>query len=318
MALKEASFTFTVPKTTGVSPETSQASTSFTSQSPEFSALSRSPMSSHSSPLSKTQNPLEWSSLTSFDPAMLNLLDDSPQPTATEGARQLDFGFGTSTDFPSNMPYTTIASNPMFMSYASAFDSASPMMVNPDPNPSFFDLNALTWSPPPHQDSSSLDDLLNNYMPRGPDYPFMTAPLISSESPVTHHSIMNQSLNSAASHSPSSTSSPSSNASDPLFDLSRDSSSSDSDRGLENIALCPKTKVELLKRIQSSGLSPFAPANNVVNVRKSETVFGPMISCAGTSLPKTQKSDQNIEVLSAWRSITSNPKFKVRPLSGRK
>jgi len=36
----------------------------------------------------------------------------------------------------------------------------------------------------------------------------------------------------------------------------------------------------------------------------------PIVSCAGTYLPKTQQNDRNIEVLSAWQTITSNPKFK--------
>jgi len=35
-----------------------------------------------------------------------------------------------------------------------------------------------------------------------------------------------------------------------------------------------------------------------------------MISCSGSKFPKTQKSDKNIEVLTAWRTITSHPKFK--------
>ena len=31
----------------------------------------------------------------------------------------------------------------------------------------------------------------------------------------------------------------------------------------------------------------------------------------GTKFPKTAKSDKNIEVLSAWRCIMADPKFKV-------
>jgi AP-1-like factor len=35
------------------------------------------------------------------------------------------------------------------------------------------------------------------------------------------------------------------------------------------------------------------------------------ISCGeGAAFPKTIKSDKNIEVLTAWKSITSDPKFK--------
>ena len=46
--------------------------------------------------------------------------------------------------------------------------------------------------------------------------------------------------------------------------------------------------------------------------RKSTSKDVPTVMCRGSSFPKTEKSDKNIEVLSAWRTITSNPKFKVR------
>jgi AP-1-like factor len=35
-----------------------------------------------------------------------------------------------------------------------------------------------------------------------------------------------------------------------------------------------------------------------------------MVMCKGSSFPKTERNDRNIEVLAAWRSITSNPQFK--------
>ena len=41
----------------------------------------------------------------------------------------------------------------------------------------------------------------------------------------------------------------------------------------------------------------------------------PFVMCKGSSFPKTQKSDKNIEVLTAWRTITSNPQFKVGVLT---
>lgn len=221
----------------------------------------------------------------------------------------MDFNNFGNTGLSPNTPYTTIASNPMFMSYASTFDSASPTITN-DHNQTFFDMNGLsTWSSPHNsQDGASLDDLLAGYMTRGnSDYSFMT-PSSTSESPVTHHASVNH-INTKSSRSPSSSSSPSSSVSDPLFDTPRDSPGSDSDIGQEHTEkTCPKTKGELAKRIESSGSSPFAPAHLR---RSSDAVSGPMIMCEGASFPKTQKSDQNVEVLSAWRSITSNPRFKV-------
>ncbi|GLB36612.1 putative bZIP transcription factor [Lyophyllum shimeji] len=327
MSLKQSSFTFAVPKNGGNATENTPVSATFASPSPEFKpSPSRSPVSPMptSPPVStKITNPLEWSSLTSFDPAMLNLLDDTPQPTATEGAMQMDFGFGNNGMSP-NAPFTTIASNPMFMSFASAFDTPLPQPQTNDNNNGFnFDVNNFSsWpSPPAPAQETSLDDLLAGYMPRSTnDFSFMppsSSTTSASQSPVTHHNNANN-LNTSSnktSHSPSfsSSSSPSSTVSDPLFDTPRDSSASDSDTGQEaheehhNSQGCPKTKGELLKRIVDSGPSPFAPTT----LRKgSDSVLGSVIRCEGTNFPKTQESDQNIEVLSAWRSITSNPKFK--------
>ncbi|KAF9455370.1 hypothetical protein BDZ94DRAFT_1230954 [Collybia nuda] len=330
LSLKQSSFTFAVPKTAGTSTENAQASTSFASQSPAFSASSpafsassrlsvaQSPASTRSPTSPKAQNPLDWSSLTSFDPAMLNLLDDSPQTTATDGAMQMDFGFGATSNpgLTNNTPYTTIASNPMFMSFASTFDSASPAASSTETHSGYnFDMNGLsTWSPA-NPNEQSLDDLLGAYMARSDTH--YGASSSASDSPITHHSTVNN-INTAASRSPafSTTSSPSSITSDPLFDTPRDGSASDSDIGHEghNESDCPKTKGELVKRIESSGPSPFAPATNTNKTlrKSSDEILGTMIMCEGSNFPKTQQSDQNIEVLSAWRSITSNPKFKVR------
>ena len=36
-----------------------------------------------------------------------------------------------------------------------------------------------------------------------------------------------------------------------------------------------------------------------------------MIMCKGATFPMTEKSDSNIEVLTAWRTITSHPDFKA-------
>ena len=70
---------------------------------------------------------------------------------------------------------------------------------------------------------------------------------------------------------------------------------------------CPKTKSELVQKIADAGLSPFAPAK----VQKTELDIGMTVSCAGSKLPRTEKNERNVEVLSAWRTITNNPKVKV-------
>ncbi|KAG6919486.1 hypothetical protein DXG01_005745 [Tephrocybe rancida] len=329
LTLKQSSFTFSVPKT-GATTESAQASTSFATQSPEFSSsssTSRSPISPMSStaPSLAATNPLEWSSLTSFDPNMLNLLDDSLQPTATDGAMQMDFGFGTNTGLAPNNPFTTIASNPMFMSFASTFDSPLPIPpaqsseANNTFNVDWSNFSSSWPSPPASQDTTSLDDLLAGYLTQsGNTFSYLpNSTSVASESPVTHHANINT-LNAKPSPSSlSSMSSPSSSTSDPLFDTPRDSSASDSDvqeasengakGGCDDGSGCPKTKGELAERISAAGSSPFAPAP----LRKSsDAVLGSVISCEGSNFPKVSKSDQNVEVLSAWRSITSNPRYK--------
>ncbi|TFK38606.1 hypothetical protein BDQ12DRAFT_94637 [Crucibulum laeve] len=338
--LKQSSFTFAVPKTAGSDQNHSLPSQSplFTLHRGESSAISpitpiSPPISNHASP--KATNPLDWSSLTTFDPSMLNLLDETPQQTATNDAMNMDFGFGEQiTGLASNAPYTTIASNPMFLSFASTFDSLqpgngsspgssnSPGTINNDPtNGGFnFDMSTLSaWPTPTSQmDGSSLEDLFAGWgaPATSPDFSFLSGSHSASISPVAHHKEPNSSINQAfdmtesrSSPGGSSSSSPSSTNSDPMFNSPRgDSSASDSDSIHGDGSQCPKTKSDLVKKIASDGLSPFAPTNPLR--KSSDNVLGTMITCAGSSFPKTQKSDKNIEVLSAWRSITQNPTFK--------
>jgi AP-1-like factor len=46
-------------------------------------------------------------------------------------------------------------------------------------------------------------------------------------------------------------------------------------------------------------------------LKKSTNKDVPMVMCRGSSFPVAEANDKNIEVLSAWRSITTNPQFKV-------
>ena len=217
---------------------------------------------------------------------------------------QMDFGFGENTGLSSNTPYTTIASNPMFMSFASAFDTASPSGNAGDPGSFNFDMGSLSAWPTPSassQDAGALDDLFGGYLgPQAPiDYNILLTSPSSAISPSSH-------INGRSPANSASSSSPASSGSAPsMFNTPRDSSASDSDHGHE----CPKTKADLARAIESEGSSPFAPSSQPLTVRKSTE--GNSVPCHGTNFPKTVKSDQNVEVLSAWRSITSNPKFKV-------
>ncbi|TFK19903.1 hypothetical protein FA15DRAFT_626213 [Coprinopsis marcescibilis] len=299
-------FTFSMPRDAG-----SQAFSPGMGFPPNGNVASGSRSSFSAPSVSKSpepSNPLDWSSLHTFDPTKLNLLDEAPQTTATEGAMQLDFGFGN-TGLASNAPYTSIASNPMFMSFASSFDSSTPISAadspilstlggngsSTAPSPFNFDMNSLTpWTGSLNSGNqdNSLDDLFQGY-----NTAFLTSP--AGISPVTHHA--QPSLHSTLS-------SPSSTTTDPLF-TPKDAGTPETDSEYHDVTKCPKTKADIQKKIDEAGLSPFASGPGVQKCQDS--LIGTMISCSGSvSFPKTQRSEKNVEVLTAWRSITSNPQFK--------
>jgi AP-1-like factor len=178
-------------------------------------------------------------------------------------------------------------------------------------------MSSLTsWPVQENGQSGSLDDLFQGYglgNSNNLDFSFLTSP--ASISPVAHH------ITPAGMAQPLSlSSSPSSSSTDPLYTPKDSPPHQDFDTVGHDPKECPKTKAELVKCIEKSGPSPFAPSctPGTPGVRKSvDGALGAMITCEGnSSFPKTQKNAQNVEVLSAWRSITSNPKFKVR-LPGR-
>ncbi|KAF9524651.1 hypothetical protein CPB83DRAFT_838757 [Crepidotus variabilis] len=304
MTLKQTSFTFSVPKD-GSTP------------SSQFSAAPT-PSSSSSDPTSpKLTNPLDWSSLTTFDPNMLNLLDDNlSQPTATEGAMQMNFGFGNTGSL--NAPFTTIASNPMFMSFPSTFDSpgdnSSPGSngnINEGNTGFGYDLNALVpWNGSSTGASTStnsdhvFDDLFSGYLTAIGNNG--SGGSSASVSPVTHHTSPSALANRAASGS---SNSPSVLGTESLFSMTSTPSSVESPPSLGCDGTnkgCPKTREEVAERIEAEGDSVFAPPIH----KSNDNVLGTMIKCTGSKFPKTVKSDQNIEVLAAWRSIRADPKYK--------
>ncbi|KAJ7785663.1 hypothetical protein B0H16DRAFT_1048 [Mycena metata] len=321
--LKESSFTFSVPKAAASS-----------SSTPSLASV-RSPTASLPAPsprVPNSVNPLDWSSLTTFDPTMLNLLDDTPQQTATDGAMRMDFGFGGENSFSQprkqQHQFTTIASNPMFTSFPSAFDSYPPprpaeqqqqqQQQQQQPTSAFnFDINSLSAWSTPNPDNGAFDDLFGGFM-GGSTVDFndfnvlmSNSPGASSISPVAHHA----SLNNLTGRSPANsiTSSASSKSSDPLFNTPRDSGS-ESDMEVADKE-CPKTKAQLKSHISSAGTSVFA-ATEVPTVRKAtDSIFGPQVMCEGSAFPTTTQSDKNMEILTAWRTVTSDPKFKDSDLA---
>ncbi|KAF9042066.1 hypothetical protein BJ165DRAFT_1349276 [Panaeolus papilionaceus] len=316
LALRQSSFTFTMPHKPASPPSQDHTRIPISTGLPSASSISSPSGSMASTSSHKYTNPLDWSSLTTFDPSMLNLLDDSlPQTTATESSMHL-FGFGNTSSnsgLASNAPFTTIASNPMFMSLASTFDSLSPQSQSTTADHTSstydFDLNSLSaWptnnnnSQPSNGVSSNsgqdpmLDDLFNSYL-GALNAANNSSPSVFSQSPASHSPVVHQGT-------------PQSGHGSTLSDKSSPSNGVDS----RDFALfaqhndCPKTKSQCKEAINNtSALACAAPT-----IRKShDSVLGNMITCAASgAFPKTQKSDKNIEVLSAWRSITSNPKFK--------
>ena len=81
---------------------------------------------------------------------------------------------------------------------------------------------------------------------------------------------------------------------------------------------CPRvTKEALMASMHNQASSPASGADDTVGpnggfVRKMNDGNGSVVMCKGSSFPKTEKNERNIEVLTAWRSITQNPQFKVR------
>jgi len=196
---------------------------------------------------------------------------------------------------------TTIASNPLFMSFAETFDSSSPATTSQTQNDPFnFGLSPWPTSPS-LKEQGSLDDLF------GGGY-LATQPPVDFNVLKTPPSL----ISSVAQRSASTSSSSPSNSTSSTFGTPQDSSASDSEmhNDMHDRRQCPRTKEEVQKYMIETGPSSFAPATLSTMRKSDDSVLGPMISCQGTKFPKTEKSDKNIEVLSAWRSITSNPMFK--------
>ena len=247
----------------------------------------------------------------------MDLLDDA------DAIMSYDFGYGQVV--PSKTPYKTIASNPLFMSFAepTAPDTtATPKSSAQSPGSNPYDLNMTfgqwtgqTSSQEGNSQAGSLDELFGghtfgsqsplsfNVLMKSPATSPLTA-AASALSPVVHQSI----------HTLSSTSSNNS----PAFDSSEGSSPAPGPSSVPNKE-CPKTRAQLEQRIQAEGSSIFAPPppQPEENEERSQVfrapagVDGPMIMCKDATFPMTEKSDKNVEVLTAWRSITSHPHFKA-------
>lgn len=328
VSLRNTSFTFSVPRNGDPGDSSFNSAVPSFASSPTSVFAPTSHLPSPSSSVVKAVTPqsssldtpsafpadIDFGSLTAFDASSMNLLDDS------DAIMSYDFGYGQFV--PSKTPYKTIASNPMCMSFAepSVSETSKSSAQAPGPNsgnPYEMTFGQWTGQSPIHEGNGhpdSLDELLggqifggqspvvfNALMKNAVTSP--TSPVISALSPVAHQSA----------HTPP-TGPSSSSMSSPSFESSDGSSPS---AGSGSHADCPVTRAQMEQHIQASGSSIFAPAPPQEEEPRSPAFAmpagadGPMVICKGATFPKTEKSDKNIEVLTAWRNITSHPNFKA-------
>lgn len=366
LALKQAQFTFSMPKPIDHS-QTSSSASPPTAQAP-FSFFGPPPAVPHSAPPASLSSPkpfsdIDWSSLTTFDPALLNAMDEIPS-----GSMQVDSSTSPYGQYalPAPNQYKTLATNTFFMSFAdtdsNSFNNGPPSnetVNNPSNGLAQFPFNfpspSNSWNGARNSQSStefsqsaghsdfmqnhSLDELFGETFMNGQgsvDFnTLIKSPPAPTISPVTHangngnaqsppSSISSQ--NSVASPlsanplSPPSSASTSNGQSPFSWTMSRQDAESppSASETASNVnpgvsmPLCP-TREDIAKHIAASGDSPFtSPQFTPPTLRKTGDFSqgGNMISCEGSRFPKTKESPANIDVLKAWRTITSHPQFK--------
>ncbi|KAG1908607.1 uncharacterized protein F5891DRAFT_994144 [Suillus fuscotomentosus] len=366
LALKQAQFTFSMPKPIDHSQASSSASPP-TIQAP-FSFFGSPPAVPHPTPPTlRTTSPkpfsdIDWSSLTTFDPTLLTAMDDIPS-----GPMQVDSSNSPYGQYalPAPNQYKTLATNTFFMSFAdtdsSSFNNGpiSNETVNNTSNglnqfPFNFPSPSNSWNSTrngqsqtefsqssAHSDymqNHSLDELFGGTFMNGQgsvDFgTLMKSPPAPTVSPVTHAngngngsaqspsgSISSQ--NSVASplsaHPiPSPSSASTSNGQSPFsWTMSRQDAESPPSASESSSNVNPRgpivSREDVAKHIAASGDSPFtSPPFSQPAVRKTSDFSqgGSMIACEGSQFPKTKENPANIDVLKAWRTITSHPQFK--------
>lgn len=334
--LRQTSFTFSVPPTASSSgSDNDKISTSRQQNSPMTlfsppSTTTSTTASSHDSPQSFFSNEKgDNGSRLSFLDGLTMLNPSEPQQTATSDAMNLDFGFGpvfTST------PYTTIASNPLFMSFREPdplYDallqpsqhSQQPFDFSQHLMASWPDVSSIDNSQPlanNHSTNNSqmqafdLTNSLDEIFRLSPDYINRSNPTVGSTpslSPVIHQNTKSPSIGSSGSGSSPADSSPI-----PGSESCRDKSGGKCSRAdiQRFIAADPGsifTQPSASTSPQSSAdASPSSSAAQAaVDAGEACSEFPP---CKGLQLPKTQKSEKNVEVMSAWRKIRHDPKFQ--------
>ncbi|THH12169.1 hypothetical protein EW145_g176 [Phellinidium pouzarii] len=339
--LRQSAFTFTVPssasssKSTATndssrgSPHDPQQDASMNLYNPSPSVSASSSASTHDSPQSLFANDKNDDTL-SFLEQRITVLNPEQQQTATADAMGMDFGFGPTTN---STPYTTIASNPLFMSFREpdSFDNFGHANQSySQPNLPFdFSQQYFSGWPDVAMDNTgtngmqafdltnSLDELFggSSYVGQGIDFMnFGKTSSSNSLSPVSHQ-------NSNTSQHGSNTSSSSLGSSPNLLPSS--DASSESKTGCDGVSKC--TKENIAKFVAQDNGSVFAPKTSSFASGSEETSPLPLTPvsgsesndacsefppCKGLQLPKTQKNEKNVEVMSAWKKIRHDPKYQ--------
>ncbi|KAG8220221.1 hypothetical protein J3R82DRAFT_1258 [Butyriboletus roseoflavus] len=334
LALKQAQFTFSVPKPTPT-PNVQPSPFSFFGTPSPFPPPSAASQTSSKSSAYGTD--IDWNSLTTFDPSMLNVLDEpSEVPMQTDASSP----FG---QYALPQSYKTIANNPLLMSFVDESPSASSNTTSPATASSLdqftfnFSSPASSW-PSTAQSTSfpqnnghtdflhpnhSLDELFGgNFMSNQAPLDFNVLVDSTSISPVAHaNGVKPSSASQKPMSSPpsnSTNSSPSTSTSQSPFSwISQPGesppSASESTPSSANAPACHPiilSRSDIAKHIAAEGASPFTDHPNPSLRKTSDVSSGDMISCQGSNFPRTKESPENIEVLKAWKCITQNPYFK--------
>jgi len=225
----------------------------------------------------------------------------------------VDFGFGSDGQ-PQKSPFTTIAANPMFMSFAD-FDTPDPSANDPNSIGSFnFDM----WTNSPRPDAAAttkdpgLDELFGGHYlgNQGPvDFNVLMGSPHLALSPIAHRS---PEIGTSGSSSSSGSTSIHSEGLSPISSAGTSPAADEKEHKHEG---CPRTRAEAAKMVEASGPSSFV--TEPVVPRAGDELMGKVVSCAvgSSSLPATEPKPENLEVLSAWRKVTTDPLFKDADLT---
>lgn len=348
MRLRQSSFTFAVPSTStdkqapkDATPESSSSGAQHGQQDSPMTMFNNSPpsvsssttASTHDSPQSLFLNDQSDGGSLSFLNPGLRVIDSEPQQTATSAADSMgmDFGFGPIM----TQPYTTIASNPMFMSFREpdpySFDQANginssaypPVTQMSNMQPFDFSQAFSSWPDVNMDDvqlNGSFDELFGGTSYLGPlggnDFNFNKSPA-TSLSPVSHHNSSKSSNVSISSGSSSSGSTPvsiNSNGASPNS-ISIDNPGSMCASGTK----CSKANIEdALARDPGSIFAPRSGDSSSPESTGNTPIQTPdmdecpeEVPCKGLKLPKTTRSEKNVEVMNAWRAIRHDPNYQV-------